>query len=82
LGLTYLARPDSLLLIFLAVAAGCALIVTGRFDVRAGWFAVGLAVTLPGFTYLMPFWGETDQTRPSSAQDVPVRSSIWQVEGT
>jgi hypothetical protein len=47
LGLTYLARPDSLLLILLAVAAGCALIVTGRFDARAGWFAAGLAVTLP-----------------------------------
>jgi hypothetical protein len=45
--LTYLARPDSLLLILLAVAAGCALIVTGRFDARAGWFAAGLAITLP-----------------------------------
>jgi hypothetical protein len=47
LGLAYLARPDSLLLILLAVAAGCALILAGRFDARAGWFTAGLAVTLP-----------------------------------
>jgi hypothetical protein len=46
-GVSYLARPDSLLLLLLAVAAGCALIVTGRFDARAGWFAAGLAITLP-----------------------------------
>lgn len=46
-GLSYLARPDSLLLILLAVAVGCALIATGRFDGRAGWFGVGLAITLP-----------------------------------
>ena len=26
---------------------GCALLVTGRFDARAGWFAAGLAITLP-----------------------------------
>jgi hypothetical protein len=47
LGLSYLARPDNLLLILLAVAAGCVLILTGRFDGRAGWFAAGLAITLP-----------------------------------
>jgi hypothetical protein len=47
LGLTYLARPDSLLLILLAVAAGCVLIAAGRFDARAGWFAAGVAITLP-----------------------------------
>jgi hypothetical protein len=51
LGVSYLARPDSLLLLLLAVAAGCALIVTGRFDARAGWFAAGLAVTLPHGLY-------------------------------
>ena len=47
LGLTYLTRPGGMLLILLAVAAGCALMVTGRFDARAGWFAAGLAITLP-----------------------------------
>jgi hypothetical protein len=47
LGLAYLVRADSLLLVLLAVAAGCVLIVTGRFDARAGWFAAGLAITLP-----------------------------------
>jgi hypothetical protein len=50
-GVAYLARPDSLLLLLLAVAAGCALIVTGRFDARASWFAAGLAITLPHGLY-------------------------------
>jgi hypothetical protein len=47
LGLSYLARPDSLLLLLLAVGVGCVLLVLGRFDARAGWFAAGVAVTLP-----------------------------------
>jgi hypothetical protein len=47
LGLSFLARPDSLLLLLVAVGAGCVLLVLGRFDRRAGWFAAGLAVTLP-----------------------------------
>jgi len=47
LGVSYLARPDSLLLILLAVAVGCALSFTGRLDARAYWFAAGLAITLP-----------------------------------
>jgi hypothetical protein len=32
-------------------------------------------------TYLMPIWEETYETRPSSARGVPLRFSIWQVEG-
>jgi hypothetical protein len=47
LGLVYLARPDGLLLLLLACAVGCALIVAGRFDARARWFTAGLAITLP-----------------------------------
>jgi hypothetical protein len=47
LGLVYLARADALLLLLLACGVGCALLVTRRFDARAGWFAAGLAVTLP-----------------------------------
>jgi hypothetical protein len=47
LGLVYLARADALLLLLLACGVGCALLVTGRFDARAGWFAAGLAVALP-----------------------------------
>jgi hypothetical protein len=47
LGLAYLARPDGLLLVLLTVTAGCALIAASRFDARAGWFAAGLAITLP-----------------------------------
>jgi hypothetical protein len=47
LGLSFLARADSLVLLLVAVAVGCALIATGRFDARAGWFAAGVALTLP-----------------------------------
>ncbi len=47
LGLSFLARADSLVLVLAAVGAGCVLIATGRFDGRAAWFAGGLAVTLP-----------------------------------
>jgi hypothetical protein len=47
LGLSFLARADSLVLLLIAVAVGCVLIATGRFDARAGWFAAGLASTLP-----------------------------------
>jgi Dolichyl-phosphate-mannose-protein mannosyltransferase len=47
LGLGFLARADGIVLILIAVAVGCALIATGRFDARAGWFATGLALTLP-----------------------------------
>jgi hypothetical protein len=47
LGLGFLARADGLVLILIAVGIGCVLIATGRFDARAGWFAAGLALTLP-----------------------------------
>jgi hypothetical protein len=51
LGLAFLARADTLLLLLLAVAVGAALIALGRFDARAAWFAGGLAVTLPHSLY-------------------------------
>jgi hypothetical protein len=47
LGISFLARPDSLLEVLLAVAALLALVALRRFDARAGWFAVGLALPLP-----------------------------------
>jgi hypothetical protein len=55
LGLSYLARPDGLLLVLLAVGVGCVLLVLGRFDARAGWFAAGVAVTLP-HGLLQAYW--------------------------
>ncbi len=51
LGISYLARPDSVLLVLLAVAVGCVLIAAGRFDGRAGAFAIGLGITLPHALY-------------------------------
>jgi hypothetical protein len=47
LGIAFLARPDGLLEVLLAFAALLTLLVLRRFDARAGWFAAGLAVTLP-----------------------------------
>ena len=70
-GLSYLARPDSLLLVLLAVAAGCALIVTGRFDARAGWFAAGLAVTLPHGFY-QAYVTARRYTLTNNVPDLPV----------
>ncbi|HKE97812.1 MAG TPA: hypothetical protein VKG45_02615 [Actinomycetes bacterium] len=46
-GLAWLARADALLLVLVAVAAGCALVALGRFDARCAWFAAGLGVVLP-----------------------------------
>jgi hypothetical protein len=43
----YLGRPDGILLVLLAVGVLALLWVLRRFDARAGWFAVGLAVVLP-----------------------------------
>jgi hypothetical protein len=47
LGISFLARPDGLLEVLPAVAALLALVALRRFDARAGWFAVGLALPLP-----------------------------------
>jgi hypothetical protein len=47
LGLSFLARADSLLLILVAVGGGCVLLAVGRFDGRAAWLFAGLAVTAP-----------------------------------
>jgi hypothetical protein len=47
LSVSFLARPDMLLLILLAIGVVCLLVVLGRFDGRAGWFAAGLAIPLP-----------------------------------
>jgi len=46
-GLGFLARADGLVLVLIAVAAGCALLAAGRFDGRCAWFVAGLAVTMP-----------------------------------
>lgn len=51
LGISYLARADSVLLVLLAVGVGCVLIAAHRFDGRAAAFAAGLGVTLPHALY-------------------------------
>jgi hypothetical protein len=43
-GAGWLARPDGVLLVLLAVGAGATLYVLRRFDARGWWFAAGLAV--------------------------------------
>jgi hypothetical protein len=56
------------------------LVATGN-DPPPGYGGVGLR-RVDRFTYLMPVWRETYQSRPSSAREVPFRFSIWQVAGT
>lgn len=46
-GVGYLGRPDGVLIVLLGAAGLAALWVLRRWDARAGWFAVGLAVILP-----------------------------------
>lgn len=46
-GVGWLNRADGLLLVLLSVGLGAALLATRRWDGRATWFAVGLAVVLP-----------------------------------
>jgi hypothetical protein len=72
LGLSYLARPDGLLLVLLAVGAGCVLLALGRFDARAGWFAAGMAVTLP-HGLLQAYWLARTYTL---ANDLPSLSEL------
>lgn len=50
-GLTFLARPDGLLLVLLAIGIGCVAHVLRRTDARTWWFAGGLALTLPHGLY-------------------------------
>jgi hypothetical protein len=71
LGVSYLTRPDSLLLILLAVGVGCVLIATGRFDARAGWFAVGLLVALP-YGFYQAYGSARRYTLANSVPDLPV----------
>jgi hypothetical protein len=46
-GIGWLNRGDGLLLVLLSLAFGAALLATRRWDARATWYAVGLAVVLP-----------------------------------
>lgn len=49
--LSFLVRPDGLLLVLLAAAAGAVLVAAGRFGALSRWFAVGLALPLPHALY-------------------------------
>ena len=75
LGLAYMARPDTLLLVLLAVAVGCALIIAGRFDARAGWFAAGLAITLP-YGFLQAYVLARRYTLANLVPDFPVVMAV------
>src|SRR6266508_3699037 len=75
IGVAYLARPDSLLLILLALGVGCALIVAGHFDARAGWFAVGLAITLP-YGFYQAYVSARRYTLANHVPDLPVLLAV------
>ena len=46
-GIGWLVRPDGILVVMFAVAVGALLFAVRRFDARAAWFAVGMALPLP-----------------------------------
>jgi hypothetical protein len=71
LGMVYLARADALLLLLLACGVGCVLLVSGRFDARAGWFAAGLAITLP-YGFLQAYVLARRYTLANLVPDFPV----------
>jgi hypothetical protein len=75
LGVSYLTRPDSLLLILLAVGVGCVLIAAGRFDARAGWFVAGLVVTLP-YGFYQAYVSARRYTLTNNVPDLPVVLTI------
>jgi hypothetical protein len=75
LGLGFLARADTLLLMLAAVGAGAVLIVLGRFDGRAGWFAAGLALTLP-HGLLQAYWIADAYTRANKVPSLPVVTGL------
>lgn len=47
LALSYLERPDGIILVLIGWAGLAALLAARRFDARAGWFTAGLVVLLP-----------------------------------
>ncbi len=47
LGLSYLERPDAIVLVLFSWAGLAALLAARRFDQRAAWFAIGLLSLLP-----------------------------------
>jgi len=55
LGLSFMARPDGLLLLLIAIGVGCVLLVARRFGRQAVWFFGGLAVTMP-HALLQAYW--------------------------
>ena len=75
LGASYLARPDSLLLILLVLGVGCVLIAAGRFDARAAWFAAGLVVTLP-YGFYQAYVSARRYTLTNNVPDLPVVLTI------
>lgn len=75
LGVSYLTRADSLLLILLALGVGCVLIAAGRFDVRAAWFAAGLVVTLP-YGFYQAYVSARRYTLENHVPDLPVVLTI------
>src|SRR6185503_1114071 len=67
-----LGRPDAILLVLFAVGVLALLWVLRRWDARAGWFAVGLAVPLP-----YAFWQAYGPAGPyTAANDVPGLTTI------
>ena len=73
IGIGFLDRGDGVLLVLLGVAGLAAIIATRRWDGRATWFAVGLAVVLPhafwqAYSYNAAGRYSAHQQRPLAAE--------------
>jgi len=55
-------------------------LVTDGHDVPHAYASLGLR-SVDRITYVMPVWRETNEIRPSSPVAVPLRFSVWQVDG-
>lgn len=71
IGTGFLARPDGLLPVLIAIAAGGLLLALDRFDRTARWCAVGLALTLP-YALLNAYDLRRGYTLVNDVPDLPV----------
>ena len=69
-GLMFQVRADGFLLVLLAIGVGGVIYALGRWDRRATWFAVGMALPLPTAIY-QAFWAAEIYSEVNSVPSLP-----------